>query len=480
MWILLDGLSDMEPESQIVGGEMVLEDLRLLSGGGTALEKYVCISGDGEQTVLTNSGDAIIISGRGLFEVINRVIEIFEDYRRWDAQLHAAMETELPFQELMDAAHRKFQCPMLFGNVSRRIFAITRQYSKDEVYEEWDEVKALSTMPYHLIERLWKQRFTPGDGDGKSQAVEPVWEGMHFRHQIRTNCYYNGAVWGHLYLYYGKEQVSPSVLQLAAHVAGLYEQLIKLAASKNSVKSHRYSWLVDILDRLPANEDAISTLLRTMGWDESDELLLYKIATDDRGYDQMMFYWLCDSIAELSRAIVFPYDSSIVVIVRRAQQQAQYVLERISRMISFNSYHCGISFSFRGLSRIGAYYRQAGCAIASAPDSGGKLHYYRDCMLEGMISEIRTGVPDWREGVRPELAELRRTDERCGRDYYETLRCYLLCDNNISAAAARMHLHRNTLVYRLNKIREALGTDIDGNAARAYLLLCFLLLGGDR
>lgn len=43
---------------------------------------------------------------------------------------------------------------MFFGNRNMHIYAITRQYSKEQVYEEWDDVKALNTMPVRFLERL--------------------------------------------------------------------------------------------------------------------------------------------------------------------------------------------------------------------------------------------------------------------------------------------------------------------------------------
>ena len=38
---------------------------------------------------------------------------------------------------------------------------------------------------------------------------------------------------------------------------------------------------------------------------------------------------------------------------------------------------------------------------------------------------------------------------------------YLLCGNNITVAAKMLHIHRNTLVYRLKQIRECLEIDFN-------------------
>lgn len=52
-------------------------------------------------------------------------------------------------------------------------------------------------------------------------------------------------------------------------------------------------------------------------------------------------------------------------------------------------------------------------------------------------------------------------DERNHTELYETLKMYLLCGNNITVAAKILHIHRNTLVYRLKQIRECLEIDFN-------------------
>ena len=56
-----------------------------------------------------------------------------------------------------------------------------------------------------------------------------------------------------------------------------------------------------------------------------------------------------------------------------------------------------------------------------------------------------------------------------------TLKTYLLCENNVAIAAKRLHIHRNTLVYRLKQIRECLDVDTnDHDVSRE--LLAFMMM----
>ena len=74
-----------------------------------------------------------------------------------------------------------------------------------------------------------------------------------------------------------------------------------------------------------------------------------------------------------------------------------------------------------------------------------------------------------------ELAELAREDEAKETKFYETLKQYLLVGNNVSMAAKKMFIHRNTMIYRLSKINEILGVDINEPGIAHKILISILL-----
>jgi len=52
-------------------------------------------------------------------------------------------------------------------------------------------------------------------------------------------------------------------------------------------------------------------------------------------------------------------------------------------------------------------------------------------------------------------------DQENNTEYVKTLEQYIKDKYNITKAARNLHLHRNTLVYRMDKIREILGLPLD-------------------
>ena len=62
-------------------------------------------------------------------------------------------------------------------------------------------------------------------------------------------------------------------------------------------------------------------------------------------------------------------------------------------------------------------------------------------------------------------------DRRNGDTLIQTLDVFFACNGNLSAAARELHLHRNSLLYRLHRARELLGHDLDDPELRLALQL---------
>ena len=77
--------------------------------------------------------------------------------------------------------------------------------------------------------------------------------------------------------------------------------------------------------------------------------------------------------------------------------------------------------------------------------------------------------------IHPEVQKLIDYDKKHHTDFSETLRVYLEHERSQSKTAAALNLHRNTLTYRLQRIRELLNADLEDPDVRLHLQLSFRL-----
>lgn len=115
----------------------------------------------------------------------------------------------------------------------------------------------------------------------------------------------------------------------------------------------------------------------------------------------------------------------------------------------------GLSDIVRGVYEIGHAYREARDALEIGRVVDPDLKRY--AIYELRTLQRFTATLAIHDGMLPEspvLAELDRHDREKGTNLVETLEAYLRSEGNTSAAARELGIHRHTLLYRLDRIRE--------------------------
>jgi len=137
----------------------------------------------------------------------------------------------------------------------------------------------------------------------------------------------------------------------------------------------------------------------------------------------------------------------------------------------------GTSDIFDELVNLDNYKYQAERALMVGMESvpGRNIYYYRDFVLENIISHLRETLKPI-NFIHPAVDILRLYDRKNGTEYLQTLRVYITSNCSHSNTSKKMHIHRNTLFYRLNKINELTGLLLDDERVYALLLCNFYLL----
>ncbi len=92
--------------------------------------------------------------------------------------------------------------------------------------------------------------------------------------------------------------------------------------------------------------------------------------------------------------------------------------------------------------------------------------------IEHPVEQLLAGDPTAaREVWQQTLGDVHRYDKRYRSSLIETLIAYLNANASISVAAARLYVHRHTVRYRLGRIHELSGLDVDNVHDRERLVL---------
>lgn len=136
----------------------------------------------------------------------------------------------------------------------------------------------------------------------------------------------------------------------------------------------------------------------------------------------------------------------------------------------------GISSMFSDATRMSVGYRQACAAIRcgrlKSPDQTAYLYskFYLDDMLRHYSEEIP--ISD----VYIRYLDRLMDDNNSSCSNIKLLYHYLCAERNISLTAKNVHMHRNSVIYRIQKIQDLLSLNLDDPDVRLHLMLSLKIL----
>lgn len=93
-----------------------------------------------------------------------------------------------------------------------------------------------------------------------------------------------------------------------------------------------------------------------------------------------------------------------------------------------------------------------------------------------VITRDISNEEDLEEYATFSLGKIIEHDRKNATFFLKTLEAYILGNGNISKTAAQLYIHRNTCIYRMEKIKELFNIDFDDPYIRADILNCLCII----
>jgi len=189
----------------------------------------------------------------------------------------------------------------------------------------------------------------------------------------------------------------------------------------------------------------------------------------------------------LPDARVSYYQSSMIILnlyddTSRKEARLASTMETMSHLEQHAAYAVGVSNVFYDLGSFLTAYRQANTALL-APTldltdqscrsvfSGIPVYRFEDCYFWHMLLRTTQNNSLYRNNeAQLMLEKLEAYSRERGYDYVGLLTAYLLHERRLNEVAEAVHLHRNTVVYHIEKLRETLECDFSDPNLRLKLL----------
>lgn len=153
-----------------------------------------------------------------------------------------------------------------------------------------------------------------------------------------------------------------------------------------------------------------------------------------------------------------------------ALELAERLRQRLAALLPSGHVTIGVGRHHPGISGLALSFREAeqALAIGRALLGGDRSVHFEHLGVQRLLFQLRDN-PELASFYDDLLGKLQAHDERQGAELVNTLEAFFGCHGNHVRTAQRLHLHRNTLLYRLDRAKSVLGVDLDDAETRLAL-----------
>lgn len=434
----------------------------------TAIDSTILCYGNEVEWSLYSNSKLRILYTKNEFDcakMFNDISDKLQDIQKINAALHIlinAFFTERGLQYLVDVAYEVFGNPIYVVDTRHKYIAMSSGIIADTSFA-FEENK-IGYINEEGIEYLKKNKIDEKIrlGNAPIYFINP----LHNKGMLVDVITINQIEVGHVMLY---EQDRPFG-EFDSILLHRTSRIISMELQKNSFitdnKGFMYSYfLADLLDNPISNYSTVSKRLETIGYDlKQDQYILvipphsYRDTTTklDIIVEQLRYI--------LPNSIYVIYENSIVFLISRNRKDGitDFEYKRITEFLKANRLIAGMSNFFEDLRDAKRFYKQAlkSIELSKKMDRNATLHFYSDYYLYH-IFEMCEKEEEIRFFIHPGMMKLLQYDTLHNTDFLQTLHEYLKTPGQPSQIAKRLHIHKNTLLYRMDKIKGIMDCKIE-------------------
>lgn len=440
-------------------------------------ERILFILCGGMQGMVSMHGAVIALEEKEkLSEVLNALVRAFRFYGEWEQRLTELRSGTGTVEDMLEVSFPVLGNPMLL--LLGHDFTIEERVGTEIMSDRYPFLGSGQEHMEYVNAVLQDPRY-----EEKHQSVDCYWGPDYitgFR-SLNWNIRKGGETTHCLCLLEYKKQLTKADGDLLEILGRNIKYVLQ---SREGRGGRRDESLHKILRRILSDRTLdymeASRYLTSMGWQREHQYLclLYQLTYLDRG--NLPTNSICNFMEEQYRGCSsFTYEGDIVNFfdLTVTGLPLDEITSRLKPFIRDSYLKAGYSRVMEGHIGLRRQYIQSCLAL----DVGGRrkpylwIHHFNQIAMPYILEQITRKLPGSML-CHEKLLVLRKMDKENGTEYMKTLRTYLDQQQNAVRTAKELYIHRSTFLYRLEKIKEILESDLDDTEELLYLNLSFRLL----
>lgn len=407
-------------------------------------------------------------------ELVNHIQEIFDAAEEWENKIHDLMVLHAGLERILQVTTEFIKNPLMVMSLDfTSVVEAGSEYlpPRAQLYTE-----AGLNMEY--VNALLQSDVSRNMENHQGYVMFPA--NVSGCRSLNCNLFVEDKATHRLVMTECREKITEAVFCVLDVLIEKVEYLLAHETQEEETDRDLEPIFVRVLSDRTADYLQISRQLGELGWSGTHEYMCLLLQITYVNQQNLSTKAICRYIRkQFPDSVSFLYQEEIVTFFNLTKLKMNQ--ERVAGLLIYfirDTYlKAGYSRVMEGHMNLRRQYIQAKAAL----DVGSRkkpylwIHYFNQVALTYILEQSTRRLPGTmicHEG----LLELKRQDEESQTQYTETLKAYLEQHLSATQAARELFIHRSTFLYRLDRIKEILQSDIDDPEEIFYLELSLRLL----
>lgn len=230
---------------------------------------------------------------------------------------------------------------------------------------------------------------------------------------------------------------------------------------KNKGTMYAY-FLGDLLDNKAGDIQSSSKRLETLGYTLKDELFVLTISPKNNVSSEAKQEIIVTDLQRMVPGSLYViYENTAVLLINGCDRGENHRFENrdLEDYLLHNNLIAGLSNNFSNIQEIRNYYEQSlkAAELGMRILNGAGLYRYETMSIFHILEICERMEYNLWDFCHPALPMLMTYDKEHHTDFLNTLYQYLNFSQNTQKTADVLHIHKNTLLYRIEKIKKITG-----------------------
>ncbi len=384
--------------------------------------------------------------------------------------------------QILQAAHELFGCPVLFTDEFFRVSSLCPNHATGN--EEWDYIVQHKMMNQDRILAIMDE-FLSGEkpfykifyANTGSCAELP---------RIMGELVREDAVYGHIFVFLGDTPLQDDDFEIVQLLLDAIS--IKIDSRVRGMSKWNLAMTTKLQDLLTSDTPPhlVDLACDILSKGILGDYAILATPIGPKASQKAFAEYAVSQLQQIYRNVISVIHNRVIVTLigevkshggpRVLRPDTNSFIRQIFQYFREHDLVSGLSDRFSDIRQVYPHYRQAELTARLAEETGfQEPAVFMDFMPLPMFSAALQ-QEDATVFLHPSLMELKQYDQEHGTEYYETMRVFSLTMHNRDATADQLSIHRNTLLYRLNRISELFDLPYEDRKVGLNILCSYLLM----